>query len=68
MPGGARAGQWLCDHPAVDEIHVTGSDKTFDAIVFGVGEEGRRRKAAGEPLRSTEVCGELGNVSPIIVV
>src|SRR4029453_4716882 len=47
--GGAEEGDSLCRHPGVDEIHITGSDKTYEAIVFGPGEEGRRRKQAGEP-------------------
>ena len=35
----------------VDEVHVTGSDKTYDAIVFGPGDEGARRKARGRAAR-----------------
>ena len=38
--GGADVGEYLCQHERVDEIHITGSDRTHDAIVFGVGEEG----------------------------
>ena len=68
VPGGAEAGKYLCNHEAVAEIHVTGSDKTHDAIVFGVGEEGARRKAANDPLISKPVSCELGNVSPVIIV
>jgi acyl-CoA reductase-like NAD-dependent aldehyde dehydrogenase len=66
--GGAAEGQYLCRHPQVDEVHITGSDKTHDAIVFGAGEEGRRNKAARTPLLSKRITSELGNVSPIIVV
>ena len=66
--GGAAEGAYLCNHPDVDEIHITGSDKTFDAIVFGSGPEGAARKAAGQPLITKRVTGELGNVSPVIVV
>ena len=43
--GGASEGAYLCNHPQVDEVHITGSDKTFDAIVFGSGSEGAARKA-----------------------
>jgi acyl-CoA reductase-like NAD-dependent aldehyde dehydrogenase len=68
VEGGAEAGKFLCNHDHVDEIHVTGSDKTHDAIVFGVGEEGARRKAANEPLIAKHVSCELGNVSPVIIV
>lgn len=66
--GGAEEGAYLCDHPGVDEIHITGSDKTYEAIVFGPGEEGQRRKAANEPRLSKRFTAELGNVSPVIVV
>jgi acyl-CoA reductase-like NAD-dependent aldehyde dehydrogenase len=66
--GGAEEGAYLCRHPGVDEIHITGSDRTYEAIVFGPGEEGRRRKERNEPLLAKRVTAELGNVSPVIVV
>ena len=47
--GGADVGAYLCQHDGVDEIHVTGSDKTHDAIVYGVGDDGAARKAADDP-------------------
>jgi hypothetical protein len=66
--GGGEVGAYLTDHDGVDEIHITGSDKTYDAIVFGRGEEGARRKAADEPRMTKPISSELGNVTPIIVV
>lgn len=66
--GGAEEGAYLCEHAGIEEIHITGSDKTFDAIVFGAGEEGARRKAENRPLLTKPITGELGNVSPVIVV
>lgn len=66
--GGAAEGAYLCNHAGVDEIHITGSDKTFDAIVFGTGAEGATRKAQNQPLLTKRITGELGNVSPVIVV
>jgi len=66
--GGAPEGAYLCNHALVDEIHITGSDKTFDAIVFGTGPEGAAHKANHEPLLHKRITGELGNVSPVIVV
>ena len=66
--GGAEEGAYLCQHPEVDEIHVTGSDRTYEAIVFGPGKEGARRKSKGEPALAKRVTAELGNVSPLIVV
>jgi acyl-CoA reductase-like NAD-dependent aldehyde dehydrogenase len=66
--GGAEEGLYLCHHTAVDEIHTTGSDKTYESIVFGSGRDGARRKAEGKPLIHKRFTGELGNVTPIIVL
>jgi acyl-CoA reductase-like NAD-dependent aldehyde dehydrogenase len=68
VEGGAAVGRYLSAHPRIDEVHITGSDKTYDAVVFGTGEEGARRKAADQPALAKPVTAELGNVSPIIVV
>ena len=66
--GGVEEGAYLVNHPAVDELHLTGSDKTYEAVVFGSGPEGVRRKAERQPLVTKRFTGELGNVSPVIVV
>jgi hypothetical protein len=66
--GGAEVGSHLVRHDSVADVHVTGSDKTFEAIVFGGGPEGQERKAKLQPLVTKPVTGELGNVSPVIVV
>ncbi|TNF36529.1 MAG: aldehyde dehydrogenase family protein [Deltaproteobacteria bacterium] len=66
--GGVEAGAQLSAHPLVDEIHITGSDRTHDAIVFGTGEEGRANKAAGVLKNTRRLTSELGNVTPVIVV
>lgn len=68
VKGGADVGAYLCSHRHVDEIHITGSDRTHDAIVFGSGPEGRRRRADRKPLLEKPISSELGNVSPVIVV
>ena len=62
--GGAEVGQYLCNHPGVEEIHITGSAVTHDAIVFGSAEA----KAAKQPRNTRRITSELGNVSPVIVV
>ena len=66
--GGAEQGSYLVHHDLVDEVHMTGSDRTFDAVVFGTGDEGRQRKSAGTPLLTKPVQGELGCITPWIVV
>ncbi len=66
--GGAEVGEYLTRHDGIDEIHVTGSSRTHDAIVFGSGEDGSARKAAGQPISTKRMTSELGNVSPTIVV
>ena len=55
-------------HDMVDEVHMTGSDRTFEAIVFGPGDAGKQRKAAGKPLVNKPVEGELGCITPWVVV
>lgn len=67
--GGADEGGFLVNHPAVDEVHITGSDKTHDFMVWGPpGPERDARKARNEPLLKKDISSELGNISPVIVV
>lgn len=66
--GAAEIGKYLCSHRAVDEIHITGSNKTHDTIVFGDEPEAAERKRRNEPLLDKPISSELGNVSPTIVV
>lgn len=68
LTGGAEVGTYLVRHKLVDHVHMTGSALTYDAIVFGTGEEGARRKAADEPVLDKEMTAELGGVSPTIVL
>jgi acyl-CoA reductase-like NAD-dependent aldehyde dehydrogenase len=67
--GGGDAGAYLCQHADIDSIHITGSDKTHDLIVWGPpGPERERRKRDGDPLLKKRITSELGNVSPIAIV
>lgn len=66
--GGAEEGQYLANHPLVDEVHLTGSVRTYEAVVFGPGAEGQARKQAHKPLLEKRFTAELGNVSPVIIV
>jgi acyl-CoA reductase-like NAD-dependent aldehyde dehydrogenase len=67
--GGAEVGSYLCYHPSVGDVHITGSDKTHDLIVWGPpGPERDDRKRRGDPLLKKPITSELGNVSPVLVV
>jgi hypothetical protein len=66
--GGALEGSHLTSHPLVDDIHMTGSDKTFEAIVYGGGAVGAKNKAKDHRLNGKPVSAELGNITPVIVV
>jgi aldehyde dehydrogenase (NAD(P)+) len=68
LTGGADVGTYLVRHPLVDHVHMTGSALTHDAIVFGVGDEGAKRKTASEPILQKQITSELGGVSPTIVL
>jgi aldehyde dehydrogenase (NAD(P)+) len=67
--GGPEEGAYLTRHPGVDEVHLTGSNATHDAIVWGPpGPERAARMARNEPLLRKEITSELGDVSPVLVV
>jgi aldehyde dehydrogenase (NAD(P)+) len=67
--GGADEGQALMAQPGIDEVHVTGSAETYDAMVWGpAGPERDARKARNEPLLTKEVSAELGNITPVLWV
>ncbi|MFT6396251.1 MAG: hypothetical protein ACJAYU_000994 [Bradymonadia bacterium] len=67
--GGAEQGAHLCKHALVDSIHITGSDSTHDAIVWGTDPEDKaRRIAAKDPINTKPISSELGAVTPVIIV
>jgi aldehyde dehydrogenase (NAD(P)+) len=67
--GGGGEGAHLVEHPAVDDVHITGSASTFDQVVWGPpGPERERRKREHDPVLRKTITSELGNVSPVIVV
>lgn len=66
--GGAEVGTYLVNHEGINHVHITGSARTHDAIVWGVGKEAEKNRAAGTPKITKEITSELGGVSPIIVV
>ncbi|MGQ0506177.1 MAG: aldehyde dehydrogenase family protein [Myxococcaceae bacterium] len=67
--GGAEEGAHLVNHPLIDEVHITGSDKTHDTLVWGPpGADREARKKRKEPLLKKEISSELGNISPVLIV
>lgn len=67
--GGAELGQYLCQHPAIATIHITGSQQTHDAIVWGSTPAIQSdAKATQTPILHKPITSELGCVTPILIV
>jgi acyl-CoA reductase-like NAD-dependent aldehyde dehydrogenase len=67
--GAGDVGSYLCTHAGIDDLHITGSDRTHDLIVWGPpGPERDRRKANKDPLNKKPISSELGCVTPVIIV
>ena len=66
--GNADVGHYITTHEVPEAVHLTGSVRTFNAILFGTGDEGRANREADTPITSKRVTAELGGVSPTIVV
>jgi acyl-CoA reductase-like NAD-dependent aldehyde dehydrogenase len=63
VTGDGAVGAELAQHPAFSHVHVTGSARTFDAIVWGTD-----APRPAEPRLRVPITAELGGVAPIIVV
>ena len=68
VQGGAAEGTYLASHPDVDELHITGSYRTYETVVFGPGAEGDERRLKDEPILHKPFTAELGNLTPVIIV
>jgi aldehyde dehydrogenase (NAD(P)+) len=66
--GGVDVGHYLTTHPHAESIHITGHGSTYEAIIYGPGEEGLANKLADRRVNHRTVAAELGGVSPMIVV
>ncbi|WP_328535596.1 aldehyde dehydrogenase family protein [Streptomyces sp. NBC_00344] len=67
VDGGAAEGGYLATHEGIDEIHVTGSGRTHDAIVWGTDDRAEERRTSDTPLVTKPFTSELGGISPCIV-
>ena len=68
IKGNGEIGQYLTQHDLVEEIHITGSAKTHDKIVWGqenINSESKKKKSI---INSKRITSELGAVCPTIVV
>ena len=66
--GGPDVGAYLVHHAGVEEVHMTGSVHTYETILFGNGSEGVERKRQNKPILNKPFTGELGGVTPTIIV
>lgn len=69
VSGDGAVGAALTADPRFAHVHITGSEETFRAIVWGPrGSAATRRRRENRPRLKTPITAELGGVSPIIVV
>lgn len=66
--GGGDVGERLVRSDVVETVHITGSARTFDSIVWGHGDEAASRRARRDPLLDKPITSELGGVGPTIVL
>ena len=68
VQGGTDEGAYLAAHPGVDELHITGSFRTYNKIVYGTGPDAEARRQRDEPVLHKPFTSELGNLTPVILV
>ncbi len=67
--GAAESGQHAISHDLTEAVHITGSNASHDAIVWGPpGPEQEQRKQENDPRLHKPITSELGNVTPWIIV
>lgn len=64
--GDASVGRYLTDHAQVDSIHVTGSERTHNTIVFGEATPSAVQRKS--PTLTKPITSELGGVNAVVVV
>lgn len=64
LDGGAPEGAYLAAHPDIDSVHVTGSERTHDAIVWGTDAQAEQRRVEDNLLNDKPLTSEFGGVSP----
>ena len=66
--GNVEESKYMTEHNGIDHIHLTGSDETYENIVYGrkLNNEEKKLKSL-DKINSKSFSSELGNVTPIIV-
>jgi len=66
--GNIDESKYMAKHPGINHIHLTGSDKTYEDIVFGRELTDKEKKSKSlSKINSKPITSELGNVTPIII-
>ena len=66
--GNVEESKYMANHPGVNHIHLTGSDKTFEDIVYGRQLNDKEKNFKSLPkLNTKNISSELGNVTPFII-
>ena len=66
--GNIDESKYMAKHPGINHIHLTGSDKTFEDIVYGRKLTDKERKSKSlSKINNKPITSELGNVTPIII-
>ena len=66
--GNIDESRYMATHPGINHIHLTGSDKTFEDIVYGRELTDKERKSKSlSKINNKPITSELGNVTPIII-
>lgn len=73
VSGDGKVGAYLTAHKGFSHVHITGSEATFNTIVWGPASgtgsaATKKRRAENKPQLQKPITAELGGVSPIIVV
>ena len=60
--------KYMATHPGVNHIHLTGSDKTYEEIVYGKHLTDKEKKLKSiTKINTKPITSELGNVTPFII-
>lgn len=66
--GDVEVSKYMCSHKGIDHIHLTGSDETYENIVYGRNLTEEEKKLSTLPKKnSVSITTELGNVTPFII-